>query len=83
MARPQMKMSKKNETEPEEQLSQRKRPEMGRYLLQVDRQTKTSYHTAEGAKSAGLAIKTNYPVLHVVVYDIVEGTSTVLVTPAA
>jgi hypothetical protein len=78
-----MKMSKKNETEPEEQSSQRKRPELGRYLLQVDRQTKSSYHTAESAKSAGLAIKKSYPMLHVAVYDSVEGTSTVLVTPAA
>jgi hypothetical protein len=78
-----MKISKKNESEPEEQSSQRKRPELGRYLLQVDRQTKSSYQTAESAESAGLAIKKNYPMLHVAVYDIVEGTSTVLVVPAA
>jgi hypothetical protein len=76
-----MKMSKKNGTEPEEQLSQR--PELDRYLLQVDRQTKSSYHTVESAESAGLAIKKNYPMLHVAVYDIVKGTSTVLVAPAA
>jgi hypothetical protein len=78
-----MKISKKNESEPEEQSSQRKRPELGRYLLQVDRQTKSSYQTAESAESAGLVIKKNYPMLHVAVYDIVEGTSTVLVVPAA
>jgi hypothetical protein len=83
MARPQMKMSKKNGTEPEEQLSQRKRQELGRYLLQVDRQTKSLYHTVESAESAGLAIKKNYPTLHVAVYDSVEGSSTVLVAPAA
>ncbi len=83
MARSQMKISKKNESEPEEQSSQRKRPELGRYLLQVDRQTKSSYQTAESAESAGLVIKKNYPMLHVAVYDIVEGTSTVLVVPAA
>jgi hypothetical protein len=83
MARAQMKMSKKNGTEPEEQLSQRKRPELDRYLLQVDRQTKSSYHTLKSAEVAGLAIKKNYPMLHVTVYDIVEGTSTVLVAPAA
>jgi hypothetical protein len=83
MARPQMKMSKKNGTEPEEQLSQRMRPELNRYLLQVDRQTKSSYHTVESAESAGLAIKKNYPMLHVAVYDLVEGTSTVIVAPAA
>jgi len=83
MARPQMKISKKNGTEPEEQLSQRKRPELDRYLLQVDRQTKSSYHTLKSAEAAGLAIKKNYPMLHVTVYDLVEGTSTVLVAPAA
>jgi hypothetical protein len=78
-----MKISKKNGTEPEEQLSQPKRPELDRYLLQVDRQTKSSYHTVKSAESAGLAIKKNYPMLHVAVYDIAEGTSTVLVAPTA
>ena len=83
MARPQMKMSKKDETEPEEQLSQPTRPELDRYVLQVDRQTKSSYHTVKSAEVAGLAIKRNYPMLHVTIYDFVEGTTTVLVAPAA
>jgi hypothetical protein len=47
MAPRQMKMPEKAEAEPEEHFSQRKRPESGRYLLQVDRQTKGSYQTAE------------------------------------
>jgi hypothetical protein len=82
MATRQMKMPEKTESEPEEHFSQRKRPELGRYLLQVDRQTKSSHPTAETAKLAGLAIKKNYPILHVTVYDSVECASTVLSLPA-
>ena len=83
MAPRQMKMPAKTKSEPEEHFSQRKRPELGRYLLQVDRQTKGSYQTAETAESAGLAIKKDYPILHVSVYDSVECASTVLGPPAA
>ena len=82
MAPRQLKISGKIEAEPEEHLSQRKRPELGRYLLQVDRQTKGSYQTAESAESAGLAIKKEYPILHVTVYDSVDSASTVLASPA-
>ena len=81
MASRQMKMPEKPEVEPQERLSQRKRPESGRYLLQVDRQTKGSYSTAESAESAGLAIKKEYPILHVAVYDSVDFASTVLASP--
>ena len=59
-------------SETHERLSQRKRPESGRYLLQVDRQTKASYATIETAQAAGLAIKTGHPVVQVSVYDSVE-----------
>jgi hypothetical protein len=47
MATRQIKMPVKDnsEQEVEEVFSQRKRPERGRYLLQVDRQTKGSYTT--------------------------------------
>jgi len=82
MAPRQMKMPDKTEAEPEERLSQRKRPELGRYLLQVDRQTKGSYQTAEAAESAGLAIKKEYPILYVTVYDSVDFANTVLASPA-
>ena len=78
MAPRQMKIPEKTEAEPEEHFSQRKRPELGRYLLQVDGQTKGSYQTAESAESAGLAIKKEYPILHVTVYDSVDFASTVL-----
>jgi len=64
MASRQVKMPAKNsqaEQEAEEVFSQSKRPERGRYLLQVDRQTKNSYATSEAAQSAALAIKTGAP----------------------
>jgi hypothetical protein len=52
--------------------AQRKRPELGRFLLQVDRQTKGSYQSSEAAEEAGLAIKIGHPILQVVVYDATE-----------
>ena len=59
MATRQIKMPVKDnsEQEVEEVFSQRKRPERGRYLLQVDRQTKGSYTTSETAQAAALVIK--------------------------
>ncbi len=81
MATRKMKMPEQTEADSEEQFSQRKRPEFGRYILQVDRQTKGSYQTVETAQSAGLAIKKEYPILHVTIYDSVECTSTTLASP--
>jgi hypothetical protein len=88
MATRQMKMPERKspedaEAEPEEFFSQRKRPELGRYLLQVDRQTKGSYQTEETAQAAGLAIKKKYPILHVTVYDTVQSASAIVTLPAA
>jgi len=83
MKMPERKSAENAESEPEEFYSQRKRPELGRYLLQVDRQTKGSYQTAESAEAAGLAIKTEYPILHVTVYDSAESASTTIALPAA
>jgi hypothetical protein len=57
----------------QELLGQRKRPEKGRFLLQVDRQTKTSYATYEAAEEAGLVIKRGHPIVQVAVYDAVAG----------
>ena len=56
----------------QEVLSQSKRPEAGRFLLQVDRQTKQSYATAEAAEMAGMVIKKGHPIVRVSVYDSVE-----------
>jgi hypothetical protein len=41
-------------------------------LLQVDRQTKQSYATAEAAEKAGMVIKKGHPIVRVSVYDSVE-----------
>lgn len=59
-----------------EVITQRKRPEVGRYLLQVDRQTKSSFATAGAAETAGMVIKKGYPVVQVSVYDSRESVST-------
>jgi hypothetical protein len=61
-----------------ELFGQRKRPETGQFCLQVDRQTKASYATYEAAEKAGLVIKKGHPILHVSVYDAVEGVSKVI-----
>jgi len=58
-----------SDKEAEEVFSQRKRPESGRYLLQVDKQTKGSYKTPEAAQSAALEIKIAYPIVQVSIYD--------------
>jgi hypothetical protein len=70
-------------TEPaqESTTQQRKRPERGRYLLQVDRQTKESYAKSETAEAAGLVIKTGHPILQVAVYDAVECVSKTVELP--
>jgi hypothetical protein len=66
----------------EESSSQRGRPEMGQFRLQVDRQTKASYETYEAAEKAGLVIKKGHPILHVTVYDSIEGINKVIELPA-
>jgi len=65
---------KKSEPEdpPEEHMEQRKRPESGRFRLQVDRQTKASFATSDDAEKAGLAIKNQFPIVQVTVYDSAE-----------
>ena len=84
MAPRQIKLPAKDDSEKEveEVFSQRKRPEKGRYLLQVGRQTKGSYKTSEAAQSAALQIKTAFPIVQVSVYDSVDNTNT-LVEPEA
>jgi hypothetical protein len=86
MAQGRMKMPEKKKTgnvevEMPEQFQPCRRPEPGRFVLQVDRQSKSSYQTAETAKSAGLAIKKCYPLLHVAVYDTVECTTSIVTAP--
>jgi hypothetical protein len=61
--------------------SQRKRPNPHRYLLQVDRQTKSSFPTEEGAEAAGMVIKTKFPIVRVSVYDAEKWVNKILELP--
>ena len=61
--------------------SQRRRPEAGRFLLQVDRQTKSSHATGEAAEEAGLIIKNDHPILQVAVYDRLESVNKIIELP--
>ncbi len=67
----------------EEMFSQRKRPDTGRYRLQVDRQTKASFATYDAAEKAGIEIKSRHPVVHVAVYDATDYEIRVIEVPTA
>jgi hypothetical protein len=85
MATPVIKLREAEQPTPEmgqEVLSQSKRPEVGRFLLQVDRQTKQSYATAEAAEMAGMVIKKGHPIVRVSVYDSVETENKIIELPA-
>jgi hypothetical protein len=60
---------------------QRRTTEAGRYWLQIDRQTKSSYDTAEAAAAAGLLIKKQFAMVQVAVYDRKDGTNQILEVP--
>ena len=68
--------------EPEPFGSQKRRAELGRYWLQVDRQTKRSFKTEEEAEAAGLAIKTKFSQVQVAIYDRDESMNRILELPA-
>ena len=87
MAQRQIKMPVKAKRAPEkesseEEPSQRKQTEAGRYLLQVDRQTKSSFNTFEAARSGAMQIKTGFPMLQVSIYDSVSTSYTLVDLPA-
>jgi hypothetical protein len=63
-----------------EQPSQEKQVE-GRFRLQVDRQTKSTYATLEAAEAAAIAIKKNHPVVQVGVHDGLESVNKVIQLP--
>lgn len=65
----------------QEQFSQRRRPDIKKYRLQVDRQTKSSYDSLEDAEAAGLAIKTAHPVVQVSIYDAADGMTKIIEVP--
>jgi hypothetical protein len=60
---------------------QRRTTEAGRYWLQIDRQTKSSYDTAEAAATAGILIKKQFSMVQVAVYDRKDGTNQILELP--
>jgi hypothetical protein len=68
---------------PLEMFTQRKRTDVGRYRLLVDRQLKRSYENSEDAESTGLSIKQAHPIVQVVVYDSVEGINRPIERPKA
>ena len=51
-------------------------------MLQVDRQTKSSYGTAQAAEAAGILIKKNHPIVQVSVYDSVDAVNKLIDLPA-
>ena len=77
-------LTKKNELEDTSQVSpsQHKQVEE-RFRLQVDRQTKATYATLEAAEAAGLAIKKSHPIVHVGVYDHLQGVNKIIQLPEA
>jgi hypothetical protein len=65
----------------QELFSQRRKPDVGQFRLQVDRQTKASFATYEAAEAAGLVIKSEHPVVRVAVYDAVESVNRIIELP--
>jgi hypothetical protein len=65
-----------------ERQAQKRATEPGRFWLQIDRQTKSSYETAEQAAAAGYVIKKSFSMVQVAVYDRKEGSNTILELPA-
>ena len=78
-SRPEIKVTKKSEPEEtQEAPSQKVKKETGNYRLQVDRQTKAFYETAQAAEAAGLLIKKGHPVVQVSIYNSADGTNKII-----
>lgn len=73
-----MSMPKKEAAEPISIKAGQSRPALGRFRLQVDRQTKATYASIDEAEAAGNAIKKAYPIVQVSVYDAEQGAQTML-----
>jgi hypothetical protein len=73
---------KKNEAaDTTAETASQEKPAEDRFRLQVDQQTKSTYATLEAAEAAGTAIKKSHPVVHVGVYDRVEGVNKIIELP--
>jgi hypothetical protein len=64
-----MSMPKKEAAEPIAIKVGQTRAPLGRFRLQVDRQTKATYASMDEAETAGKAIKKAHPIVQVSVYD--------------
>jgi hypothetical protein len=67
----------------DEQFSQRRRPDVKQFRLQIDRQTKSSYDALADAQAAGLAIKIAHPIVQVSIYDATAGETHIVEAPEA
>jgi hypothetical protein len=73
-----MSMPKKEAAEPIVVSKGQLRAPLGRFRLQVDRQTKASYASMDEAEKAGKAIKKAHPIVQVSVYDAEQSAQTML-----
>lgn len=73
-----MSMPKKEAAEPIAVKVGQSRPALGRFRLQVDRQTKATYDSMDEAETAGKAIKKAHPIVQVSVYDAEQSAQTML-----
>lgn len=73
-----MSMPKKEAAEPIVVSKSQVRAPLGRFRLQVDRQTKATYASMDEAEKAGKAIKKAHPIVQVSVYDAEQSAQTML-----
>lgn len=73
-----MSMPKKEASEPVVISKGQTRAPLGRFRLQVDRQTKAAYDSMDEAEKAGKAIKKAHPIVQVSVYDAEQSAQTML-----
>lgn len=73
-----MSIPKKERVEAEPMAMSQKRPQLERYWMQVDRQTKASFKSKADAEKAGGVIKAAHPKVYVSIYDSQESSTTVL-----
>ena len=73
-----MSMPKKEAAEPIMVKAGQTRAPLGRFRLQVDRQTKASFASLDEAETAGKAIKKAHPIVQVSVYDAEQSAQTMV-----
>jgi hypothetical protein len=71
-------MPKKEAAEPIMVKVGQTRAPLGRFRLQVDRQTKATFASMDEAETAGKAIKKAHPIVQVSVYDAEQSAQTLL-----